>query len=180
MKKAQVWVETAVYTLIGLTIIGILLAIVTPQIEKIKDKSLVEQTITALNQLDTKIQETEQTGGNIRIVDFKITKGTIEIIPDDLIESTPAKIIYTLENTKLELSQPDEEIQEGNIKIITEEFGARYKITLTLEYPNLHLTYNNQDTPKILQPGSQPHKIKIENIGDQSVDENIHIDFNLI
>ncbi|MFH1918247.1 MAG: hypothetical protein ABIJ14_04070 [Nanoarchaeota archaeon] len=172
--KAQVWVETAVYTLIGLTIITILLAVVTPQIEKIKDKSIIEQTVMALNDINTKIEEAEQAPGSIRIINLKIAKGSINI------DSPTNEITYTLENTKLELSEPGEEIQEGNIKIKTEEQGSKFKITLTMSYPNLQLTYNNQEAPKTLQAGTQPYKINIENIGDQLPSKPIHLDFSLI
>jgi len=172
--KAQVWVETAVYTLIGLTIITILLAVVTPQIEKIKDKSIIEQTATALNDINSKIEEAEQGSGNIRIINLKIAKGKLEL------NNPSNSITYTLEDTKLELSEPGEEIQEGNIKIKTETFGSKFKITLTLTYPNLQLTYDNQPTSKTLQAGTQTHKIKIENIGDQTPNQPIHIDFSLI
>ena len=43
--KAQVWVETAVYTIIGLAIIGIILAIANPSIQRYKDNAVIEQTI---------------------------------------------------------------------------------------------------------------------------------------
>ena len=55
LKKGQVWIETVVYTLIGLSIIAIILTMAMPQIDKMKDKSVVEQTATALNELDKKI-----------------------------------------------------------------------------------------------------------------------------
>ena len=44
-KRGQIWVETVIYTLIGLTIIGLLLAVSKPQIDKQKDKALIEQKI---------------------------------------------------------------------------------------------------------------------------------------
>lgn len=173
-KKAQIWIETAVYTLIGLAIIAILLAIVTPQIQKSKDNSVLEQTIIALESINSKIIETEQAPGSIRIVDLKIAKGKLEI------NSQNDSLIYTLENTKLEFSQAGEEIQEGNLKIKTEKFGSRFKTTLSLYYDNLNITYNNQKAPKTLQASSTPYKIKIENIGDQGINDPVHVDFNLL
>ena len=36
--KGQVWVETVLYTLIGLALIGVVLAIITPKINETRDK----------------------------------------------------------------------------------------------------------------------------------------------
>jgi len=38
MKRAQVWVETVIYTLIGLSIMGVVLAVAIPKINETKDK----------------------------------------------------------------------------------------------------------------------------------------------
>ena len=75
MAKAQVWVETAIYTLIGITIIAILLATLTPQIDKIKDKGIIQQTIDAMNVLDNKISEVSQSPGSVGVVKLTIGKG---------------------------------------------------------------------------------------------------------
>ena len=37
-KKAQVWIETVIYTLIALALIGTVLAFVKPKIQEIQDK----------------------------------------------------------------------------------------------------------------------------------------------
>ena len=44
--KSQVWVETAIYTLIGLTIITIIMSIALPQIEKMKEKAIITAAIS--------------------------------------------------------------------------------------------------------------------------------------
>jgi len=178
MKKAQIWVETAIYTLIGLTIIAILLSIAMPQIDKLKEKTIIEQTIEALNDLDTKLLEIEQSPGNVRVVNFKVGKGKLEINP--VIDS----VIYSLENTKLELSEPGKPIQEGPIVLETQEYGSNFNIILTMNYSsNLNLTYSGSDENiKTLQAGVTPYKIQIENMGSDSTlgDAIINIDFNVI
>ncbi len=177
LKKSQIWIETAIYTLIGLTVIAIVLSIANPQIEKIKDKSVVEQTITALNVLDSRILDISQSSpGNIRIIDFKIAKGRLEI------DSESNQIVYTLENTRLELTQAGlkQEIREGNVLIKTESQGRKYKITLRLNYPNLDLTSNNEKKLVSLTASSTPYKIQIENVGDNQISQRTHVDFALI
>ena len=177
-KKAQIWVETAIYTLIGLTIIAILLSVALPQIDKIKDKSIIKQTIEALNDLDNKILDIEQSPGNVRVVNFKIGKGKLEINP------VTDSIIYSLENTKLELSEPGKPIQEGPITLETQEYGSNFNIILTMDYSgSLNITSAGDDAKiKTLQAGATPYKIQIENKGTDSTeaDAKINIDFNVI
>ena len=174
IKKAQIWVETAIYTLVGLTIIAILLAVVTPQIEKIKDRSVITQTIDALNELDAKISEAEQSPGNIRVVNFKVGKGQIEI------KSDTNSIVYTLEDTRLELSEVGKPVEEAGIVLKTEEYGARFKISLTMDYTErLEFTFEGNEENKVLHAGTTPYKIQIENI-EAAVGAKTHIDFGVI
>ncbi len=177
-KRAQIWVETAIYTLIGLTIIAILLSIAIPQIDKIKDRSVIRQTIEALNDLDNKLLEIGQSPGNVRVVNFKIGQGKLEINP------VTDSIIYSLENTKLELSEPGKQIPEGPIVLETQEYGANFNIILTMNYSsNLNITYSGSDeNTKTIQAGATPYKIQIENLGSNSTsgDAKINIDFNII
>jgi len=98
-KHSQVWVETSIYTLIGLTLIAVVLTVALPQIEKIKDRETIKQTIVALNLLNQKITETREAPSSTRIYDLFLSKGKIEIDCEKDI------ISYTLENTRLEFSQ---------------------------------------------------------------------------
>ena len=170
--------ETAIYTLIGLTIIAILLSIAMPQIDRIKDRSVIRQTIEALNDLDNKLLEIGQSPGNVRVVNFKVGKGKLEINP--VIDS----VIYSLENTKLELSELGKPIQEGPIVLETQKYGSNFNIILTMNYSsNLNITYDGSDENiKTLQAGVTPYKIQIENKGSNSTlgDAIINIDFNVI
>ena len=173
-KKAQIWVETVVYTLIGLTVIAIILSMALPQIEKSKDKAIIEQTDTALNALDKKISEVEQTPGGARVIDLTISKGKLEIdASNDLIR-------YTLEDTKLELSEVGEKITQGNMILETEKMPARYKITLTMNYLNLDITNENGENIRELQAGTTPYKITLENKETAGAGENTNIEFSIV
>ena len=44
-RKGQIWIETVIYTLIGLALIGLVLAILTPKIKEFGDRQIIEQTI---------------------------------------------------------------------------------------------------------------------------------------
>lgn len=171
-KRSQVWIETAIYTLIGLTIMAIVLSIATPQIQKMKERATLKQTITALNELNNEIKKVEQTAGTIKIVQFKITKGKLEI------NSEENKIIYVLENTNLEFSEAGVEIKEGELTLKTENNGRKFNVFLELAYDNLQMTYNHEEETKTLH-GSALYNIQIENVGDNNIDEPVHIDFKV-
>lgn len=173
-KLSQIWVETAVYTLIGLTIIGILLSIANPQIEKIKDRSIIKQTIDSVNTLDDKISEVEQSPANVGIIDLRVAKGRL------VINSTNDSVVYIMEDTRLELSQIDQEIREGNIFIKTIKHGNRFSIFLTRHYYGLNITYSGADMDKILQAAASPYKIRIENQGQEDIDQKTKLDFNIL
>src|SRR3989344_4629326 len=81
-KKSQIWVETALYTLIGLTLITIILSITIPQITKIKERSIIRQSINSLDALHREILEVSDVAGNIRVIFLKSDKGTFDITAD--------------------------------------------------------------------------------------------------
>ena len=78
-KRGQIWVETVLYTLIGLTLIGIVLAIVTPKINESRDRIVVEQSIESLKIFDEKIKEvSENAVGNTRVISqFELGRGEL-------------------------------------------------------------------------------------------------------
>lgn len=171
--QAQVWIETAIYTLIGLTIIAIVISIATPQIEKAKEKAIIKDTINALNSLDEQVKKVSETQGTIKIVKFKIAKGKLEINPELNI------IAYTLENIALKFSEKDVAIKEGDLTLITKPYGKRFNVILKLNYtdeqtnkPKLDILYDKtNEGEKIIHGSPSPYEIKIENIGNK-IDEN--------
>ena len=48
-KEGQIWIETVLYTLIGLSLIGLTLTFVMPRINASKDIATIEQTMESLN-----------------------------------------------------------------------------------------------------------------------------------
>ena len=70
--KGQIWLETVIYILIGLAIIGLVLEFVTPKINEKRDRIVVEQSVAALNIFDSKIKEVIESGAyNKRVLEFK-------------------------------------------------------------------------------------------------------------
>lgn len=165
-KHSQIWVETVIYTVIGLAIIGIVLSVATPSINQYKDKIVIEQTIEALNNFNNKVLEAKEGVGSRRFVELGIKRGKLTI------NSQENKIVYVLEESVLEYSEVGAEVQDGDIKIKTEKKGKKYNINLILAYSDINITYNGADKEKTLNVAPTPYKLFIENkgiVGDKIV-----------
>jgi len=168
-KKAVVWVSTVIYTLIGLSVVALMLAVVSPKIAEMKDSFVTSQTISALNELDGIITEIRQNVGSTRGYDLYLSKGEFKI---HCVEGTLTQYIewYLSDSSYMfsEATKPDEEplvVTTGNIKGFTVDYGNRYAITLRLYYNELDLTFNGKDEDKTLQPAKTPYNLWLENRG---------------
>jgi type II secretory pathway pseudopilin PulG len=156
-KGGQIWIETVIYTLISLTLIGFVLSYATPKIESYKDKINLEKTISFLIALDTKINEIKDVSGNKRIIDFTINKGELKIIPEE------NKIIFEMKS-KYQYSEPGKSFEENGFEIITKEKGEENEIKIEKEY-SYNITYDNSEENKTLSKSPTPYKIVISNKG---------------
>jgi hypothetical protein len=158
-KKGQVWVETVIYTLIGITIIGILLAVAKPKIDSMKDKLVVDQTVESLNKINDKVYEVLRAPGNKRSIDLQVSKGRF------LIDPKLGKISWTLDST-YKYSEPGIEITTGNIKVKTTAANP-YKIELWIDYStdSVDITSNGGQNYKELDQAPTPYSLFIENKG---------------
>ncbi|MEM4230513.1 MAG: hypothetical protein QXF25_01420 [Candidatus Pacearchaeota archaeon] len=160
-KKGQVWIETVLYTLIGLAIIGVLLALIKPSIDQKKDELVLTQAMEILNGIDYNIAEVEYRGvGNSRIVQFSLKKGQL------FINGKEDEIRFFMDSKHM-FSEPGTEITIGKIKALTEEKAKkRYNVTLAIAYkPVVNITINDKDEGKVLQASSTPYNIIVINKG---------------
>lgn len=155
-RRGQVWIETVLYTLIGIVLIGIVLSFVMPKINATKDKVLVEQSIEVLNAIDEKINSVLQASDNVRKVEISIKKG--EIYFDSLNE----RIIFVINDLSSAYSEPGIVIQNGRVKIISYDNPKNFGVNLTLDY-SYNITYNDNDEFKKFSPSSIPYEIYIKN-----------------
>jgi len=164
-RKAQVWVETVLYTLIAFAIIGLVLTYVKPEIEKFQDKAVIKQSITIMSDLDSKISEVSKNGeGNKRILEIAIKKGSLRI------EGINDSIIFEIESI-YPYTEPGEKYYEQGIELTTIEKSGKNKITLLKNYSEtLNITYLGKEETKILPQSSTFYRISIENNGQ--IDQN--------
>ena len=154
--RAQVWVETVIYTLIGLAIIGILLAAATPQINATKDKVIIEQTIDTINQISSRVYDVQIAPGNKRILSLKITKGTFYV------NSSNNEISWVLDSS-YKYSEIGKQVSLGGMRVLTTE-GAPYTVSLYMNY-TINLTYAGQKSSVSFEESPTPYTLTIENKG---------------
>ncbi len=158
-KSGQVWIETVVYTLIAFALIGAALTFIKPKIEEIQDKSLLDQSVEMLQDINSIISSIG-TSGNVRVIDLNIKKGVLKIDPKgDL-------IIFEMESSSV-YSEPGQKRERDNVIILTEQYSGINKVTITTNYSaGYNLTFNGQDdTEKLLNKAPNPYKFSIENKG---------------
>lgn len=162
-KKAQVWVETVIYTLIGLVLIGTVLAFATPVIQKQQDKATIDRTVSAINELDNGLTNIKNAGvSNARVIDFLISEGSLTI---DGVDNT---ISFQIDGIRYAYSEirTTVDISGTNIKARTVEQGNNFGTTLTIDYDGkVDLTYLGDD--KVITLGASPnsYRLIIENLG---------------
>jgi hypothetical protein len=80
MKNGQVWIETVLYTVIGLAIMGVILSVIKPSLDQKRDELVLNQVREILDGIDGQVQEVVNTGqGNTRTVEITMKKGKLLI-----------------------------------------------------------------------------------------------------
>lgn len=170
-KKGQVWVETVIYTLIAFSLMALVLGFARPKIQESQDKAAIEQTIEAMQEINSVFEEIRGVSGNKRVVEFGIRKGFMKIDP------LGDNLIFELEGTH-EYSEPGVEISEGTLKIVTSKIGKLSIVNISGNYSNYNLTYQGEETSKIVTQAPTPYKISFSNEGKDSQGKTV-IDINL-
>lgn len=163
-RKAQVWVETVVYTLIALVMIGAVLAFVKPKIQELQDKTILEQSVGMLQDIDTVVLSIIQGGpGNKRKIELGIKKGTLEI------DGAGDKILFKMES-RYTYSEPGQVIDEGNLQVSTTKTGKLNSVTLTRNYfEEYDIQYQEKDKSKSINKASTAYSIFISNMGKEKI-----------
>ena len=158
-RLGQVWVETVVYTLVGLSLIGLVLAFVIPKVNEYRDRSVVENTIAALNVIDGKISEVLEAPLNTRVVDMTLKRGEFYF------NASSNRIYYILEDSKAAYSEPNELVSIGRITIFTEQkTKGVHRITLFIDYA-FNLDYANNNSVRKYSSASVPYRFSFTNQG---------------
>jgi len=159
-KQGIVWISAVLYILIGLAIMGLLLMVVRPKIEQMRDSITIDQTLATMNRLDETISRTREAPGTRLEYILQLSKGTVEInaMSDRIIWNIDSSIAYS------EINKP---INVGSIKVLTVPISAdRWRVSLEVNYTNMfNLTYDGKDENKALGEAKIPYDLWIENRG---------------
>lgn len=158
IQRGQVWVETVVYTLIGLSLIGLVLALVTPKINEYRDRAVIEQTISSLNVIDEQINNVLQAPGNTRVVDFRLKRG------DLYFNATSEQIVYVLEDAHGAYSEPNTEVDIGRIRVLTTKNPKTYRTSLTVSY-GIDIDYERNTTLLHYSSAATPYRFSFSHEG---------------
>jgi type II secretory pathway pseudopilin PulG len=168
-KRGQVWVETVIYTLIGLAIIGIVLAGAMPRINQKRDELAIEQSIEALSVIDDKVYEIQKAVGNRRIVSLDVRQGyfVVDMDTDSLIWVVDSGFAY---------SEIDYTTAVGKINVTTTGAEDNYEVELLVGY-SADLRFDDINTGRRqLDAAPTPYDLVIENQGKD--DGRTVINFN--
>lgn len=172
-RRGQIWVETVIYTLIALSMIGAVMAFALPKIQEIQDQATIEQSVVVIQDINNIILSVVQGGpGNKRLIETKIKTGSLNIVSDE------DKIEFEIESSYL-YSEPGRTISIGSIDTKTEVLGSIYRITLTAEY-NHDIRYKGSDEVKIISASPTAYTISIENLGKNQTTGRTVIDINIV
>jgi len=166
-KRSQVWVETVIYTLIALTIIGLFISFAKPKIEEIQDKAVIEQSVQMVEDIDSIISSIVQGGaGNQRIVEIGIKKGELKVdgVNDQLIFEIEGRYTYTQPG---ENGMPGEYINVGNIIASTQKRGKMSVVTLISNYSSRYdLQFEGSNSAKVITRAPVAYQMSFSNKGD--------------
>lgn len=165
-KKAQIWVETVIYTLIAFVMIGLVLSYAKPKITEMQDKKIIEESMGILEDIDSVILSIKKVVGNKRKVDLEINKG--ELIVDGISDT-----IYFQLGSGYEFSELNKPVSYGSITVLTKKVGTGNLITLTSNYSEAYdIKYNNKDEVKTFGRSSNKYVIFMsskDKINDKTV-----------
>lgn len=171
MRNGQVWIETVLYTLIGLSLLGLVLTFVMPKINESKDRAAVEQSINSLNLIDDKINSILQAPGNVRIIEFVLRRGEITISPGG------DSIVLRMDELTKPYSEPNVSVSFGSIKIKSEVNQKVNSVNLELNYSGkLNLSYGEGNDDRKFGFASTPYKFSVKSLPVQNGMEQISIE----
>jgi hypothetical protein len=154
-KRAQVWIETVIYTLIALSLMAMLLAFAKPKIDGVKDRMLIEQTIDSMNKIGEQIGEVQIAPNNKRVLTVKINKGKLEILPQ-------ADSLSWVLDSSYKYSEIGRDSPIGNLHVLTTGKGP-YNVRVYSNY-STNITYNGDEKGFSLEASPTPYTVIVSSI----------------
>ena len=134
-KKGQVWMETLLYTVVSIAILGVVLSFALPKLEQNKERALIAMHISTLKTLDALVLNLANApAGNSRAYSLQLERGTF------VIDGTANKLLFTIPEVGVKYSEVGVTIHDGSVSVLTSAAGKKkYTITLSTSYDSLGL-----------------------------------------
>ena len=160
-KQGQVWMETLLYTAVGLAIIGVVLSFTVPKLEQNKERALVSKQIADLKRLDAAILDIANSPiDSTKTYELSLERGAL------IIDGLENSITSSLESST-RYSEPGVAVQDGRVSVLTTQIDKKsYRIVMRTTYQSfgVNLTANRADksieftqapTPYVLEIGRE-------------------------
>ncbi len=163
-KKAQLWVSTVLYTLIGLTVISMLLLAAKPKIEQSRDNFIIQYMLNTMESFYSELYATSISPGASRQFFITIHKGVLSFNTsnDVIMWEMPCSFAY---------SEPGQILKVGHITVLTEN-KTGYTVKAWLNLTNLiNITFNaNDNIVQTFGKAPRPYELWLKNNGTMVVD----------
>ena len=167
-KYGQVWLETVLYTLVGLVLIGIVLTFITPKIKEKQDQITVQQALESLRSIDERVRIEP---GNTREIFVTSKRGQLEI------KSIDNEIAFYFDDLSKAYSELDSAIRwDDRTRLLSKKLQKGYSLTAWIEYGQAYnITYNGNKEDKIFTSATTAYRLQISNLGDLNGDGKYEI-----
>ena len=170
-KRGQVWVETVIYTLIALVIIGLVVSFVQPKVMELQDKAPLQQSMSMMNNINNVLLSLADNGpGNTRNVQISLNSGTLTI------DGINNLAIFSMDNSHYQFSEPGQQVRYGNILVYTKEENNLNVVNMTINYSGIYnITYSGGNTIETITHSTTPYNLIMSNNGGNPT----NMDFSL-
>ncbi len=129
-KRGQIWISAALYTAMGIILIGLILSVGMPFVNKVKMRNTLLQTKNVMYDMDKLIRDVWNEGlGSRRPIFIEIKEGQF------VIDEVDDKITWSvIASDKLGIEPDLDPMEEGNLLISSIQLGEGFNIKLELDY----------------------------------------------
>src|SRR3989338_1158294 len=167
-KQGQVWMETLLYPVVGLAIMGTVLSFAIPKLEQNKERAIIAEQISTLKTLDALVLDLANApAGNTRVYSVSIDKGALTI------DGSKDTISFSIPEIGLKYSEEGVSVKDGRVSVLTSSVGKKkYKIDLSTYYEvsGINITTDRQDRIMEFTPAPTPYTLQIAR------EQSFHVD----
>ncbi len=159
-KKGSVWVSAVLYLALGLVLIGLVIGLALPIVNRISDRNVLAQTKYVMIDIDQGVREVVDEGPGSRRYFSSVTikKGQISI--DEIND-----VITWSYDTSSKVIEPDTPLSEGPLSLLLKEKPVKGEYTMTVAMNFKDIGDLQIATDSLRPPLQGTFAMTVENIG---------------